>query len=55
MKAYKIGTGFTVFIIFFGVAVIEALQKRDWLWVGLWLIIGLVFLVADNMKKNKRN
>lgn len=54
MKKIKFGTGFTVFIIFFGIAVIEAFQKRDWLWIVLWIVIGLVFLFADNLKKHVR-
>jgi len=55
MRRIKIGAGFTVFIIFFGIAVIEAFQKRNWLWAGFWIITGLVFLLADNMKKAESN
>ena len=53
MKRIKLGIGFTVFIIFFGLSVIEAFQKRNWLWAALWVIIGTIFLVADNMKKGQ--
>jgi hypothetical protein len=50
MKKIKFGTGFTIFIIFFGIAVVEAFDKQDWIWVVLWILIGMVFLYADNMK-----
>jgi len=51
MKRIKLGTGFTVFLLFFGVATLEAIQTRNWLRVAFWILIGIVFLVADNLKK----
>ena len=51
MKKIKLGTNFTVFILFFGVATLEAFQTRNWVKAGFWLDIGLVFLLADNFKK----
>jgi hypothetical protein len=51
MKKIKLGTNFTVFILFFGVAMLEAFQTRNWVKAGFWLAIGLVFLLADNFKK----
>ncbi len=51
MKKIKLGTNFTVFILFFGVATLEAFQTRNWVKAGFWLAIGLVFLLADNFKK----
>ncbi len=47
------GTNFTVFLLFFGVAAIEAFQTRNWLKVVFWVAIAIVFLVADNLKKAK--
>ena len=46
----KLGTNFAVFVLFFGVAAIEALQTQDWLKVAFWLAIGSVFLWADLKK-----
>jgi hypothetical protein len=43
-------TNITVFILFFGVAVIEAIQSKNWLKVVFWFAIGLVFLLGDLMK-----
>ncbi len=51
MKKIKLGTNFTVFILFFGVTTLEAFQTRNWVKAGFWLAIGLVFLLADNFKK----
>jgi hypothetical protein len=51
MKKIKLGTGFAVFLLFFGVAALEAFQSRNWLKAAFWAAIGIVFLVADNLKK----
>jgi len=53
MKKLRLSTNFTVFLLFFGVAVVEAFQTRNWLKVAFWGAIGIVFLGADNMKKEK--
>ena len=39
-----------VFVIFFGIALIEALQKQNWLEAGLFLALGLLSLRADFRK-----
>lgn len=39
---------FTIFVLFFGVAVLEAFQTRNWIKAALWCAIGVVFLIADN-------
>lgn len=52
MKKIKLGTNFAVFLLFFGVAALEAFQTRNWLKAIFWLAIGIVFLLADNLKKN---
>ena len=46
----KVGTGFTVFLLFFGVATLEAFQVRNWLKAAFWLAIGVVFLIGDNLR-----
>ncbi|MFY9555579.1 MAG: hypothetical protein WAV20_23115 [Blastocatellia bacterium] len=50
MKSLKIGTNFAVFALFFGVATLEAFEANSWMKAGFWLAIGIVFLVADNLK-----
>jgi len=51
MPGLRLGTNVTVFLLFFGVAVLEAFQSRNWLKALFWLAIGLVFLLADNLKR----
>jgi hypothetical protein len=51
MKRTRLGAGFTVFAVFFGVATLEAFQTRNWLKAIFWLAIGIAFLVADNLHK----
>jgi len=43
--------GFTIFLLFFGVAVLEAFQSHNWIKGALWLAFGAVFLFADNLRK----
>jgi len=50
MKTLGLGTNFAVFVLFFGVATVEAFQTRNWLKAAFWLAIGIVFLVADNLR-----
>ncbi|MEK6827080.1 MAG: hypothetical protein AABX99_01185 [Nanoarchaeota archaeon] len=47
----KFGTNFAVFILFFGIAIIEVIQTKNWLKVSFWTAIALVFLFAENYKK----
>lgn len=51
MKRIKLSTNFAVFLLFFGVAALEAFQSRNWIKAGFWAVIGIVFLVTDNLKK----
>lgn len=51
MPQIKPGPGFTIFILFFGLALIDAIRIHDWLKVSIWIGIGLVFLLADGTRK----
>jgi hypothetical protein len=51
MKRPRLGANFTVFLLFFGVATLEAFQTQNWLKAIFWLAIGVGFLVADNLRK----
>jgi len=51
MKKIKLGFNFAVFLLFFGLATLEAFQTGNLLRIGFWIVIGLVFLLADNLKK----
>lgn len=56
--AFKLNGNFTIFLLFFGVSLVEAFQTRSWLKASFWLAIGIFFLLADNTKlitwRNKR-
>ncbi|MEK7567781.1 MAG: hypothetical protein AAB513_02570 [Patescibacteria group bacterium] len=45
-------TNVAVFIIFFGIALIEAIQKSNWLEASLFMALGILSLWAD-FQKNK--
>jgi len=49
MKNLKF-TNLAVFIIFFGIALIEALQKQNWLEATLFFALGVLSLWADIRK-----
>ena len=51
MKKMYVGANFTVFLLFFGVALLEAFQTQNWLKAGFWVAIGVVFLVADKLEQ----
>jgi hypothetical protein len=40
-------TNLAIFIIFFGIALIEALQKNNWLEAALFLALGIISLFVD--------
>ena len=54
MGRIKLGSNFAVFLLFFGVAAIEAFQTRNWVKAAFWLAIGVVFLLADNLRRGER-
>jgi len=47
-------TAVTIFILFFGVSLLEALQSKNWIMAGLWLLIGLVFLLGDILNQKQK-
>ena len=51
----RFGTNFAIFILFFGVALLDALQEAAWARAALWLAIGFVFLIADGRRSNEAN
>jgi hypothetical protein len=53
MKRIRVSTNIAVFLLFFGVAMLEAFQTKNWLKAAFWVAIGIVFLAADNLRKTK--
>jgi hypothetical protein len=51
MSKFKFNAGITIFILFFGLALIEAIEKHNWLEASLFLLLGVVSFWADRKKK----
>jgi hypothetical protein len=49
MRKMKLGANVAIFVLFFGVALIEAFKSRDWIQAAFWVVAGLAFLLADNL------
>lgn len=47
----KLDTNFAIFVLFFGMAALEAFRTQDWIMVAFWAAIGLVFLSTDLKKR----
>jgi hypothetical protein len=47
VQAVKLGANVTIFLLFFGISLLDAFRSHDWLKAVLWLALALVFLRAD--------
>lgn len=53
MKAHLLAShpmrhqGVSIFALFFGLSVLEAIQGRHWVSAALWLSLGVFFVVMD--------
>jgi len=50
MRNLRFGTNVTIFLLFFGISLLDAVRSHDWLRAALWFALGLVFLRADALK-----
>ncbi len=50
----KLPESFTVFLLFFGLSVLEAFRTRNWINVAFWIGIAIMFLIADGLKPGKK-
>jgi hypothetical protein len=50
----KFGTNTAIFLLFFGIAFIEAIQTQNFLLSLLFFGLGIVFLFADNVKRRAK-
>lgn len=51
MNKLNFNAGLTIFILFFGIALIEAIEKHNWLEASIFLLLGVVSFWADKRKK----
>jgi hypothetical protein len=49
----KFGANVTVFLLVFGMALLDAVASRDAMGALLWLALGLVFLRADTLQAKR--
>lgn len=54
MRNLRLGPNVAVFLLFFGIALLDALREGEWLRATLWLALGLVFLRADSLKPSSK-
>jgi len=47
MRQKLTGTNVTVFLLFFGLSLLEAFGSRNWVTAALWLAVGVLFLRED--------
>ena len=47
------GTNITVFLLFFGLSLLEAFGSRNWITAALWLAVGILFLRADLVRRSR--
>ena len=45
---------FTIFLLFFGIALLDAIRGGHWLRVAFWLVVGALFYVADRRQLANR-
>ena len=45
---------FTIFLLFFGIALLDAIRGGQWLRVAFWLVVGALFYVADRRQLANR-
>jgi hypothetical protein len=50
----RAGVNITVFLLFFGMALLEAFQEHQWIKAGLWVLGGFLFLAADNLRSKDK-
>lgn len=44
----------TIFLLFFGIALLDAFRGGHWLRVAFWLVVGALFYVADRRQLANR-
>jgi hypothetical protein len=49
MRTPSTSTNVTIFLVFFGASLLDAIVTRSWPRAGFWLLIALVFLAAPSV------
>lgn len=51
MKGINLGNGSAIFLMFFGVSLLDSVESSSWTNAVGWLAVAFVFLVADNYRR----
>jgi len=54
VEGTEMRTNLTIFFLFFGLALLDAIRGGYWLRVAFWLGIGVFFFLADRRQLAKR-
>jgi uncharacterized membrane protein len=44
MRGFTVSPNFTIFVIFFGAALVEAVRHGDWVMALVFVVLGALFL-----------
>jgi hypothetical protein len=48
-------SGLTIFALFFGISLLDALKGGNWVRAGFWIAIAIVFFVLDRNRRADAN
>jgi len=51
MHRLKVEAGITIFLLFFGTAMVDALRYHKWALAAVYIVLGLMFLVSGRNKQ----
>jgi hydrogenase/urease accessory protein HupE len=51
MRNLQVGSNFAIFVLFFGLSLLEALRAHSWHMAAIWGLFALLFLVADRREQ----
>jgi hypothetical protein len=54
MRTRFAGSATTVFLLFFGLALLDAIRSRNIAITAYWLFVGMIFVYADIASARKR-
>lgn len=46
--------GITIFLLFFGVSLLDAFASGNWLRAGFWVVMGAAFWALDRMRRERK-
>ena len=53
IRQLRLGSNVAVFLLFFGVSLLDALRWHQWLRSALWLALGLFALLVDSSRPRR--